>query len=59
MKGLILTYLLTAVGVAAAPFNPFIGVCIYWIFDIVRPQFMLAWAGTPGPLSKLIALRPS
>ena len=56
MKGLVLTYLLTAAGVAVAPFNPFVGVCIYWIFDIVSPQYMFGWAGVQGPFSQIIAV---
>jgi probable O-glycosylation ligase (exosortase A-associated) len=56
MKGLLVTYLLTYGGAAAALFNPFLGVCIYWIFDIVRPQYMFAWAGTQGSFSEVIAI---
>lgn len=56
MKGLILTYLLAYGGAVAALFNPFVGVCIYWIFDIVRPQYMFGWAGTTGSFSEAIAI---
>lgn len=56
MKGLILTYLLAYGGAAVALFNPFVGVCIYWIFDIVRPQYMFGWAGTTGSFSEVIAI---
>jgi hypothetical protein len=55
MKGLVLTYLLAYGGAAVALFNPFVGVCIYWMFDIVRPQYMFAWAGTEGSFSLVIA----
>lgn len=56
MKGLILTYLLAYGGAAVALFNPFVGVCIYWIFDIVRPQYMFGWAGATGSFSEAIAI---
>jgi probable O-glycosylation ligase (exosortase A-associated) len=56
MKGFILTYLLAFGGAAAALFNPFVGVLVYWIFDIVRPQYMFAWSGVEGPFSLVIAL---
>ncbi len=56
MKGLILTYLLAYGGAAVALFNPFVGVCIYWIFDIVRPQVMFGWAGPDGSFSEVIAI---
>jgi hypothetical protein len=56
MKGLIITYLLTVGGAGAALFNPFIGVCIYWMFDIVRPQYMFGWAGPQVPFSEIVAI---
>ena len=56
MKGLLLTYLLTFGGAGAALFNPFVGVCVYWIFDIVRPQYMFGWAGAQAPFSEIIAV---
>ena len=56
MKGLVLTYLLTYGGAALALFQPFVGVCVYWIFDIVRPQYVFAWAGTQGHFSEIIAI---
>lgn len=56
MKGLILTYLMTYGGSAAALFNPFVGVCVYWVLDIVRPQYMFAWAGTEGAFSQIVAI---
>jgi O-antigen ligase len=56
MKGLVLTYLLAYGGAIVALFNPFVGVCVYWLFDIVRPQYMFAWAGADGSYSQVIAL---
>jgi probable O-glycosylation ligase (exosortase A-associated) len=56
VKGLILTYALTYGGAAVALVNPFVGVCVYWMFDIVRPQYMFAWAGAQGSFSEIIAL---
>jgi O-antigen ligase len=35
---------------------PRVGVCIYWIFDIVRPQVMFGWAGPDGSFSEVIAI---
>jgi probable O-glycosylation ligase (exosortase A-associated) len=56
MKGLVLTYLLVYGGAALALINPFVGVCVYWILDIVRPQFMFGWAGAQGSFSLIVAL---
>lgn len=56
MKGLVLTYLLTYGGAALAIFNPFVGVCIFWLFDITRPQYMFAWAGLEGNFSEVVAI---
>jgi probable O-glycosylation ligase (exosortase A-associated) len=39
-----------------AVFNPFVGVCIFWLFDIVRPQYMFGWAGLQGDFSQVVAL---
>jgi O-antigen ligase len=56
MIGSALTYLLTAGGAGLALFNPFVGVCIFWFFDIVRPQYMFAWAGLQGDFSQIVAI---
>lgn len=39
-----------------ALFNPFVGVCVYWILEIVRPQYMFAWAGADGSYSQAVAI---
>jgi O-antigen ligase len=56
MIGSILTYLLTYGGAALAVFNPFVGVCIFWAFDIVRPQYLFGWAGLQGDFSQIVAI---
>jgi probable O-glycosylation ligase (exosortase A-associated) len=56
MKGLVLTYLLAYGAVPVALLNPFWGVCAYWIFDVVRPQYLFAWAGPEGSFSEMIAV---
>jgi hypothetical protein len=56
MIGLVFTYLLAYGGAAVALVNPFIGVCAYWILDIVRPQYMFGWAGAQGAFSQIVAI---
>jgi O-antigen ligase len=56
MIGLILTYILTYGGAIVGVFNPFVGVCIFWLFDIVRPQYLFSWAGLQGDFSQTIAI---
>ena len=36
--------------------NPFVGVVVYWIFAIVRPQFLYGWSGLRGNFSEIIAI---
>ncbi len=51
MKGLILTYLLAIVGTVGSLVNPLIGVAVYMLFSIVRPQVLFAWAGDLSDMS--------
>lgn len=56
MYGYILTNILGYGGAVVAAFNPFIGVCLYWFFELVRPQHLFAFAGPMGPFSEALAL---
>lgn len=56
MYGYILTTILAYGGAVAAVFNPFIGLAIYWGFEIVRPQVMFGWAGPTGRYSEALAI---
>jgi probable O-glycosylation ligase (exosortase A-associated) len=57
MKGVIFTYALTACGVVAPLFSPFIGLLIYVCFAILRPQELWAFAlPEGGRYSLLVAL---
>lgn len=56
MYGYILTNILGYGGAVAAVFNPFLGVCIYWAFELIRPQHLFAFAGPPGPYSNALAI---
>jgi O-antigen ligase len=51
MKGLLLTYLLGYGGAAASIFNPVIGLFVYTLFSIVRPQNLFSWAGDLSGMS--------
>ena len=56
MFGLILIYILTAIGVAGSLFQPLIGLFIYVGFAMLRPQYMWAFAGDMGGLSQLVGI---
>jgi O-antigen ligase len=57
MKGLLLTYLLTYGGSFAALFVPFIGICVYYGFAVLRPQVLWFYSVPPDtPYSKYVAL---
>lgn len=48
MKGLLFTYLLTYGGSLAALFRPFVGLCIYYSFAVLRPQSLWSFALSPN-----------
>lgn len=54
MKGLLFTYGLTYGGAIAAVANPFIGLCIYVAFAILKPDALWQWSVAPGPYSKIV-----
>lgn len=56
MKGLLFTYVLTYGGALAALFNPFVGLCIYVAFSILRPSALWPWSVPDGPYSKIVAV---
>lgn len=57
MKGLIFTYLLTYGGSVVALFEPFVGICIYYAFAVLRPQVLWYYSLPPDmPFSKYVAL---
>ncbi len=51
MKGLIVTYLVTAVASVGALRDPLIGLYAYVAFAVLRPQFIFSWAGDMSGLS--------
>lgn len=57
MKGLIFTYFLTYGGGVAALFQPFIGVCVYYCFMIMRPHELWFYSvARGGGYSRYVAL---
>jgi probable O-glycosylation ligase (exosortase A-associated) len=56
LKGLLFTYGLTYGGAAASLFNPFVGLCIYICFAIVKPESMWFWSVPEGNYSRTIAV---
>src|SRR5262245_51132509 len=54
-KGLIITYVLTYGGAAAALFNPFIGLLIYICFAIIKPEALWHWSVPAGNYSRIVA----
>lgn len=56
MKGLLFTYLLTYGGAAVALLNPFVGLCIYVSFSILKPDAMWPWSVPPGQYSRTVFL---
>ena len=56
MKGLILTYLITAVGTIGALRNPLIGLYVFAGFAILRPQIIFAFAGDIRNISLYVAI---
>lgn len=56
MKSLAITYALAYGGAAASLFNPFVGLCIYICFAILRPEFLWWYSVPPGNYSRIIAI---
>jgi probable O-glycosylation ligase (exosortase A-associated) len=56
MKGLILTYLMAYGGAAAALFQPLIGLTVYLVFSVARPQQLYGWAGDMRGISEIVAI---
>ena len=56
MKGLLFTYLLTYGGAAVALLNPFVGLCVYIAFSIIKPDAMWPWSVPPGQYSRTVFL---
>ena len=57
MKGLLFTYFLTYGGCVVALFRPFVGLCIYYCFTVLRPQTLWFFAlPQDGNYSKHVAL---
>jgi O-antigen ligase len=56
MKGLLLTYLLTAAASLGSIFNPLWGLYVYVGFAVVRPQFMFGWAGDLTDISLIVGV---
>lgn len=57
MKGFIFTYFLSYGGSAVALFNPFIGLCIYYCYTVLRPQDLWYYSLPQGAsYSRYVAL---
>jgi O-antigen ligase len=54
VKGLLLVYLVTAIGTVGALRYPLIGLYIYVGFAVLRPQEIWGWAGDFGSISLLV-----
>ena len=56
MKGLILTYILGYGGAAVALVSPVIGLFVYVLFSVVRPQNIFSWAGDLSGMSLYVGI---
>jgi probable O-glycosylation ligase (exosortase A-associated) len=57
MKQTILMIALTLIGTVGVVISPFLGVAVYYLFAVLRPQYMWEWALPPGiPWSYYVAL---
>jgi probable O-glycosylation ligase (exosortase A-associated) len=57
MKGFIFTYGLTVIGAVGGVIYPFLGLCVYICFAIVRPEHMWHWMfETGGHFSRIVGL---
>lgn len=57
MKGLIFTYLLCYGGSVVALFNPFVGLLVYVVFAILKPEALWEWSfAGAGSFSRTIAV---
>lgn len=56
MFGLIFVYLLTAIGVVGSLGRPVIGLFVYVLFAMLRPQYMWSFAGNMAGMSQLVGV---
>jgi putative inorganic carbon (hco3(-)) transporter len=56
MKGLILVYAIAIFGSIGALRSPIIGLYIYVLFAVLRPQFIWGWAGNFGGISLYVGI---
>ena len=56
MKGLIVTYVLTYGGAAAALYNPYLGFLVYAAFSILKPDSLWYWSVPEGHYSRIVAV---
>jgi putative inorganic carbon (HCO3(-)) transporter len=56
MKGLVLVYLITALGAFISLRKPIVGLFIYIGFAILRPQFIFGWAGDLNGISQIVGI---
>src|SRR5580704_7755911 len=56
MKGLILTYLITAAGAVGALRYPLFGLYVYVGLAVLRPQFIFGFAGDLSGLSLIVGV---
>jgi probable O-glycosylation ligase (exosortase A-associated) len=56
MKGLVFVYTLTALGVFGSLRKPIIGLYVYVLFAVLRPQYLWAFAGDMSNLSLMVGV---
>ena len=56
MKGLLFVYTLTALGVFGSLRKPIIGLYVYIVFAVLRPQYLWAFAGDMSNLSLMVGV---
>ena len=56
MKGLLFVYTLTAIGVFGSLRKPIIGLYVYVLFAVLRPQYLWAFAGDMSNLSLMVGV---
>jgi probable O-glycosylation ligase (exosortase A-associated) len=56
MKGLLLSYALVVIGTFGSLKNPLIGLAVYILFAVLRPQALWGWAGGLDGLSLIVGV---
>jgi probable O-glycosylation ligase (exosortase A-associated) len=56
VKGLVLVYLITAIGAIGAVWRPMVGLYAYVFFAVLRPHFLFGWAGNLSNISDIVGI---